>query len=180
MPFRAIFSTSTQHHVRAVLNSRLWGRQADLSCLQPQRPVNPSHSAYRAHLSPSVKTLSRGLGVVFNSVQLEDTTSMTLYDQNDNVIFEQFVETGEQSSLSFLGAVFDDPTIAYAQITAGTDPVSLANGVSLSPIDFVVMDDFIFGEPISVDVAAVPIPGSIALLPFGLAALGAMRRRKES
>jgi len=124
--------------------------------------------------------LSRGLGVVFNSVQLEDTTGMTFYDQNDNVIFEQFVETGEQSSLSFLGAVFDDPIIAYAQITAGTNPLQNGIQASLSPIDIVVMDDFIFGEPISANVAAVPIPGSIALLPLGLAALGAVRRHQRS
>lgn len=60
---------------------------------------------------------------------------MTFYDQNHNVIFEQFVEAGEQSSLSFLGAVFDDPIIAYAQITAGTDPLQSGIQVSLNPID---------------------------------------------
>ncbi len=122
--------------------------------------------------------LTRGLGVVFNNVFRNTSTSMTFFNQEDEVIFQRSAEAGGFGSLSFLGAIFDDPIIAYAQFDVGDFALDLAAATINQ--NFVVMDDFIFGEPISANVAAVPIPGSVALLPLGLAALGGLRRRKTS
>ena len=120
--------------------------------------------------------LSRGLGVVFNDVELSDTTSMTLYDAVGNVLASEFVLAGENGSLSFLGFIFDEAVISYASITVGD---AIFDGEDfLGGFDSVVMDDFIFGEP--VPAPAVPLPASFAFLLAGLGALGLGRMRKAA
>jgi hypothetical protein len=79
--------------------------------------------------------------------------------------------------LSFLGVTFNaGEKIASIRITTGTDP--LAPGINDNPtagIDLVVMDDFLYAEPVAVAVA-VPEPASGALL--GAAALALMGIRR--
>lgn len=114
------------------------------------------------------QALSRGLGVVFTDVE-EAGTTMSFYDVNDELIMSREVLAGKNASLSFLGVVFDDPKIARVRIDAGL----------FGRADSVVMDDFIYGEPIPAsDVAPVPLPAPALLLIGGLAGLGALRRRK--
>lgn len=154
----------------------------------PERMFSPvGGNTFEVHFfDPASNTedaLSRGLGVVFNSVNQPDLTQMTLYDQFDTVIFDQYVETSSSSGLSFLGAIFEDPIIAYAAITIGTNGAAeLGSGNIISPAfsDFVAMDDFIFGEPVNASVAAVPVPAAAPLLALGLAAMGAVSRRRKS
>lgn len=157
----------------------------------PERMFSPvGGNTFEVHFfDPANKTedaLSRGLGIVFNDVDLTNLTQMTLYDQSDSVIFNEYVEPSNNAGLSFLGAVFDSSIIAYAAITIGTDAAALIQNspgtivIGVSETDFVAMDDFIFGEPINVSVAAVPVPGAAPLLVLGLAAMGAMSRRKTS
>lgn len=88
--------------------------------------------------------LSRGLGVVFNGVDVEDLTEMIFYDRNDEVLHIQSVEPSAEGGFSFLGAIFDEPVVGRVQITLG----GTFNGDNFSGADPVVMDDFIFGEPI--------------------------------
>ena len=105
-----------------------------------------------------------GFGAVFTDVDLASTTQIEFFDMDENLIASRFVLPGTvpDASLSFLGVTFDaGEKFAFIRITTGTDP--LAPGVNDDPaagIDLVVMDDFLFAEP----VAAVPEPASGALV----------------
>lgn len=107
----------------------------------------------------------RGLGVVFGDVETEGAAVMSFFDRQDNLLFTRNVLTGPDIGLSFLGVIFDSFAVSRVGIIAG------GSG------DNVIMDDFIFGEP--VPVGEVPIPAAAALFPLG-AALIARRRQKRS
>ncbi len=111
--------------------------------------------------------VTHAIGVVFNDVEVEGSTTMTLFDVDGNELITRDVLTAENAGFSFLGFITDGPpNIARVEIKSG-DNVLLGNGLVSSDLDdLVVMDDFIFGEPV-----AVPEPSSIALLSFGLVAV---------
>ena len=79
---------------------------------------------------------------------------------------------------NFLGILLDPATeglITNVRIVTG----STALGPSESPtVDLVVMDDFLYGEP-RLLAAAVPEPGTLALLSLVLAGFGFARLRKR-
>ncbi|MEM8782497.1 MAG: PEP-CTERM sorting domain-containing protein [Planctomycetota bacterium] len=111
--------------------------------------------------------LSDGLGIVFADVDLADTTTIEYYGLGSTLLLTQTVEVADKG-LSFAGATFDTPELAYAIITTGNFDIGPTDGAF--GYDVVVLDDFIFGEPI-----AVPEPATAALL--GLGALAMLRRR---
>jgi hypothetical protein len=118
--------------------------------------------------------LTRGLGVVFNDVEAANTTSMTLFDILGNVLVSAFVEPGQDQGMSFLGFIFDEAVVASAEFSVGT---RIFDGERFRGRgDSVVMDDFIFGEPIP---APVPLPASLPVLLSGFALIGALRARKR-
>ncbi len=121
--------------------------------------------------------LSRGLGVVFNDVEVDNLTEMTLYDITGEVLASEYVLAGENGGLSFLGFIFEEAVIAYAEITVGDLYFDGKNFVGGGK-DAVVMDDFIFGEP--VPAAVVPVPGSLPLMAAGMAGLVVLRKRRKS
>ncbi len=92
----------------------------------------------------SSPALSRGLGVVFNGVDVANLTEMIFYDAADEVLETLTVEPSDPEGFSFLGAIYDEPIVARVQITLG----GTFNGDNFSGADPVVMDDFIFGEPV--------------------------------
>ncbi|ARE39132.1 hypothetical protein RGUI_0991 [Rhodovulum sp. P5] len=112
------------------------------------------------------QAVTRGLGVVFTDVESNTGATMSFYDIDDTLLYEQNVLSGSNASLSFLGVTFTDAEVARVRINAG-----------IEGFDSIVMDDFIFGEPVAAT-NAVPLPASLAFLPAGLAALGLMRRRR--
>lgn len=87
-----------------------------------------------------------GFGVVFSDVDLAATTTIQLFDAGNTSLGSFFAPPG---AFSFLG-VFNTglaSTIARVRITCGN--VALNPGVIDSPTtDVVVMDDFIYGEPV--------------------------------
>lgn len=109
----------------------------------------------------------RGLGVVFTDVEAAfgSGASMAFFGEDDELLFEKGVLPGEDGGLSFLGVVFDSHEVLRVSITAG-----------IGGIDSVVMDDFIFGEPVAVS-ADVPLPLPAGFLMAGLAGLAFLRRR---
>lgn len=120
-----------------------------------------------------IRATVTGFGAVFSDVDLPDTTKMEYYDINDNLLYSAFVPPGVpgNESMSFLGVKFDSRVVARVRIFSGNTPLNagvlddLAGGT-----DLVVMDDFIYGEP-------VPEPAALTVLGMGLAVLSLRRRR---
>jgi hypothetical protein len=101
-----------------------------------------------------------GFGAVFTDVDQPDgsgpgkkrgnrkaSTLIEYFGADNKVLFSSFVPASPgDASLSFFGIVFDDPLIARVRITAGdTAPGPNDNEKQ----DIVMMDDFIYGEPVS-------------------------------
>ncbi len=118
---------------------------------------------------------TRGFGAVFNDVDVFGSTTLSYYDAMDNLFAAQTVRASVSGGLSFAGYIFDDPVIARVRIEAGNTLIpDLAGTIETGFYDWVVMDDFIYGEPIAL--APVPLPASALLLLSGIAALSLRRR----
>lgn len=122
----------------------------------------------------------RGFGAVFTDVDLADTSAIEFFDIHGDLLFQTFVPVGttEDGSLSFLGVFFDaGELIARVRITTGNTALG-PNDDPDNGIDVVVMDDFIYGEPL----VAVPAPDTLALfvLGLGLLYLSAQARRRRA
>lgn len=114
-----------------------------------------------------------GFGAVFTDVDLANTTSLQLFDLNDNSLGTFFAPAvvGNET-LSFLGVLFNaGEMIGRVRITSGN---AALGGMEGGGIDLVVMDDFIYAEPR----AAVPEPSTLLLI-AGPLALAALRRRRH-
>ena len=120
--------------------------------------------------------LSNGFGVVFSDVDIPDATSLIFFGKNNELLgtFSVPAIPGNET-FSFLGVLFDSPLVSMVRILSGN--ASLGPG-KFDP-DIVVMDDFIYGEP----VAVVPLPGGLALFATGLGVLGLLgwgRKKKAA
>ncbi len=98
-----------------------------------------------------------GFGSVFTDVNSATGAKIEYFDQRGNLLASLFVPAGStaEQSLSFLGAKFSDEyECASVRVTSGT--AALGAGVNENVgggIDLVVMDDFIYGEPVELPAA---------------------------
>jgi len=117
-----------------------------------------------------------GFGAVFTDVDLANTTSIQYFDSSGTSLGTFFVPPGVPPAgasiptLSFLGVTFTTERIARVQITTGNSSLGPNDG---SGVDVVVMDDFLYSEPI-------PEPASLLLMGTGLLGLAVWRSRKRS
>lgn len=87
-------------------------------------------------------------GAVFTDVDLPESTSIEYFDGQGGSLGRVFVPPAN-AGLSFVGLIFGNQRIARARITSGnTAPGPAANDGG--SVDVVVMDDFIYGEPLAV------------------------------
>ncbi len=88
--------------------------------------------------------ISSGFGAVFTDVDQNDSTSIEFFDENGNSFAVMPVQSSS-SGLSFLGVTYDAPCISRVRIVSGDTPPGVDDS---NNADVVVMDDFIFGEPV--------------------------------
>lgn len=110
--------------------------------------------------SGATQAATKAFGVVFSDVDQPDgsgpttkrgnrhaSTLVEYFDVNGNPLFSSFVAASPgDAGLSFLGIVLKDARIASVRITSG----GAILGVEDIQDDVVVMDDFIYGEPQSI------------------------------
>ena len=108
-------------------------------------------------------------GAVFTDVDLATSTSLQFFDINGNSltgVVNVLPGISSDQSLSFLGLVADaGERIARVRITTGTAALGPTDDPS-NGVDVVVMDDFIYAEPLAI----IPLPGTAALLGAALLA----------
>jgi hypothetical protein len=91
-----------------------------------------------------IAATTNGFGAVFTDVDLAATTSVEYFNRADESVAKLFVPPSD-NGLSFVGLVFSDERVARVRIISG----NTAPGPSESSVvDVVVMDDFIYGEPL--------------------------------
>lgn len=104
------------------------------------------------------EALVDGFGAVFTDVDLDAQTTIAYYDAEGKLLYKQGVQTkaGEEG-LSFAGVKFDSSCVSFVKLTNGTS--ALGENINDDPengIDLVVMDDFIYGEPLAESVCGTP------------------------
>jgi len=119
--------------------------------------------------------LTRGFGSVFTDVDLANVTSLQFFDASNTSLGTFVVPAGTvaNESLSFLGVDFGSNIVSRVRITSGN---AALGPNETGALDLVVMDDFLFGEP----VAAVPEASTLMLLSGGLLGLGVMWRWRNA
>lgn len=122
----------------------------------------------------TMAAVTRGFGAVFSDVDLANISSIEYFDSANVSLGNHFVQnvSGNQT-FSFLGVTFDAPVVSRVRITSGNQILAFGNTAT----DTVVMDDFIYGEPVQAR-ASVPDSGAtLALLGIALAGLGLAARK---
>jgi hypothetical protein len=122
---------------------------------------------------------TNGFGAVFSDVDLPNTTSLQFFDVLGNPLGTFFVPaiTGNET-FSFLGVRFTTPgeQIGRVRIVSGNQILATGNNMT----DLVVMDDFIYGEPIAITAPAAPEPATTLLMTVGFGLAGWYRRRRTA
>lgn len=123
----------------------------------------------------ATRAVTNGFGVVFSDVDLANTSSIEFFDVADQSLGKFFApNTPGNETLSFLGVLFSQGSVvSRARISSGNQVLAAGN----TSTDLVVMDDFIYGEPVLPKV--VPEPTTSFLLMLALAAAIAVRGRRS-
>ena len=94
--------------------------------------------------------LVTGFGVVFSDVDVDNTSSLELFDKNDRSLGRFFAPSrNDANGFSFVGVKFDTPIVARVVITCGNGQLGVGvNDITDGgPADLVVVDNVIYGEP---------------------------------
>jgi type II secretory pathway pseudopilin PulG len=113
-------------------------------------------------------TTTRGFGVVFTDVDVTGSARIELFNGAASLgSFDAPAFAGD-GGFSFIGVSYTDANVTRVRITSGTS--ALGGLENLPGTDLVVMDDFIYGEP-------VPTPGALCLA--GVSLIAAARRPRR-
>ena len=129
----------------------------------------------------STAATTSAFGVIFVDVEVAGQTTLEFFNASNVLIFTREALVAGNQGLSFVGALANaGERISRVRLTSGRNSI-LSNGVLSNSIDdVVVMDDFLFAEPLPRN--AVPEPSSLALfaLALALAACAAFLRLRTS
>lgn len=126
----------------------------------------------------ATSAFTNAFGAVFSDVDVAGSTSLEFFDGN-NLSLGMFLAQAAQGNetFSFLGVQFSQgAVVSRVRITSGNQILASGNTAN----DLVVMDDFIYGEPVAR--GTVPEPASLPLLVLAAAAAllaAAGRRRRQ-
>ncbi len=98
-----------------------------------------------------------GFGAAFTDVDVASTSSIQFFDSAGTSLGTYFVPAAP-TDLSFVGVIFSTASVGRVRITSGN--AALGPNDSPPATDVVVMDDFIYGEPVAANVAPV-LQGSV-------------------
>lgn len=160
-------------------SSALFGFSSDFQTFSAQRLFTAIDSSITdVHFFvPGTNTAATtsAFGLIFVDVEVENLTKLEFFDQNDALIFSRNALVFGNQGLTFLGGVANaGESISRVRITSGQNTI-VSNGRLGNPNDdVVVMDDFLYAEPIQLQ--RVPEPPTFALLFLGLLAVFNLRR----
>lgn len=119
----------------------------------------------------------RGFGAVFSGLDFADTVQMQFLNLADELIGSINPLGTSEFDLNFAGAIFDSAEIATVRILGGNRFLESNGSFGGGSGDGFAFDDFIFGEPIAVEVSEPP---AFSLLPLCLLGALVARKRKAS
>lgn len=124
----------------------------------------------------SIAATTSAFGLIFVDVEVAGLTKIEFFDANNSLIYSRDALVAGNQGFSFVGGVANaGESISRVRIISGANTI-VSNGVLGNPNDdVVVMDDFLYAEPLS----AVPEPSTIALttILFGMYGMGWVRKR---
>jgi len=133
---------------------------------------NVTETIFHVPGNTAIPAAVTGFGAVFTDVDAEFSTKMEFYAPDGSLLYEQFGPwVAGNETLSFLGVSFNaGELVAKVRIVSGNAAPGPDEAGSL---DLVVMDDFIYGEPVPTQgLTITPESGSLfrsAPLTIGLA-----------
>ncbi|MFZ1811775.1 MAG: PEP-CTERM sorting domain-containing protein [Candidatus Nitrotoga sp.] len=160
-------------------SSALFGFSSDFQTFSAQRLFTAIDSSITDvnFFVPGTNTAATtsAFGLIFVDVEVENLTKLEFFDQNDALIFSRNASVFGNQGLTFLGGVATaGERISRVRITSGQNTI-VSNGRLGNPNDdVVVMDDFLYAEPVQLQ--RVPEPPTFALLFLGLLAVFNRRR----
>lgn len=125
----------------------------------------------------SIAATTSAFGAIFVDVEVAALTKLEFFNESDALIFARDALVAGNQGLSFLGAAANNgERISRVRLTSGLNTI-VSNGVlGNSNDEAVVMDDFLYAEPLR----AVPEPSTSALAGLGLfGGLVWFRRRRR-
>ncbi len=125
--------------------------------------------------TPALGATVNGFGAVFCDVDFGDSAQIDFFGAGDALLGSYYVPVSPNNGLSFLGVSFNGgERVSRVHINSGNAPLGAAT-LDGGPIDLVVMDDFMYGEPLQ-----VPEASTMSLLVVGALTMWGARRFRRA